>query len=145
MDLGDWNRQHEEQVQGIDALWEEFGCGKAPPRTNAHIQATLAALAKRHSMPVIIAMWRYASTVAHAFGPDVAFCTGTGPSQRIWLAPPLRAYFLVNLVMVYSKLTLAAASVLGGAPPSDFVEYTVQLQLATDGLLAAAVKSSEQA
>jgi len=36
LDMAEWQGQHEEYARGIDALWQEFGCGNAAPRTNKH-------------------------------------------------------------------------------------------------------------
>jgi hypothetical protein len=141
VDLTDWQKHHDEQTRKVEELWKSFGCGKPQARTYKQAQVTLRALSKRHSMPWIMPVWRSTSAHAHAFGSDIAFDNSKqGSSGLVWAAPPVRTFWLQNLVAVYGNLTSAAAlSMAPGPEPrsqTDFQQTVHQLTEEVGNLVA---------
>ena len=115
LDMSEWEGQHEEYARGIDALWQEFGCGNAAARTNKHAQATLRTLARRDPhMRWVMPAWASASAIAHGLSSDIPFRSdGTGTSDLVWARPAGRLAWLGFLIATYDFATASAAAALG--------------------------------
>jgi hypothetical protein len=108
-----WVEAHKENAAEVNSLWASHGCGKASPRTRAHVDRTLKKIAKEPSFGWVIPLWRSTSATVHMYGSDFFFEShGDGNSELVWAQPRYRATWLSFLGASYSYLTVTAASLL---------------------------------
>lgn len=146
LDAKKWKKAHDENVAEIEKRWNESGCGKASPRTRAHVDGTLKKLAKKLSFDWIIPLWRSTSATVHMYGYDFFFeDRADGSSDLVRAQPRFRAAWLSFLGSSYSYLTATAAGVVdpsASATPRVAQFHEGMRSIVEDALLKKAIEGA---